>query len=655
MNMRAKLIIAFALTVILPVLVISIISVTQTHSRSTENFIYKTQQEIRQIDNGFQLFFKQVKNNALFLSNNKLVKQMPANTQNYLGPEKMIDPHNDSPAEGAIFDLYTEFGKAHEELLYVYMGTENGGFIQYPAEPLGGYDPRERPWYKLAKNNPNSPMITSAYQGVTGGPMVSAVSVIKNHADQLIGVQSMDVTLTTLTNILSGIRLGKTGYLMLIDETNTILADAKNSKNNFKKVNQLASPLFAELAKHQQDTNFHTNHQGREIVVTTYTSKELGWRFVGIIDKSEILAPVYNMAVTIIIIALLMMAIFVAVSILLANRIVLPISKVADGLRDIAKGKGDLTRRLDVTGKDEISQLAQWFNQFLDSIEHLVVDIKTRAITLNESASYSSQLIGEIKSASHKQEVSITKASDITGKLTLTSKDVTEDCQSTLDSVLVTDDHTEQGNQIISTTVNEVTELSQSLTESAKDMHLLEQESENITKILDVIRAIAEQTNLLALNAAIEAARAGEQGRGFAVVADEVRSLAQRSRESTEEIDSVLNNLIQQNRQVSQKMHACAERSKQTLEQTERAHLSFDQIRMSIEQIKAKVAHIAAAADQQNSSADELNSNISGINDSAKGIASSSDSLAAGSDDLLILSAELNDLVGRFKVDKNIS
>jgi methyl-accepting chemotaxis protein len=195
-----------------------------------------------------------------------------------------------------------------------------------------------------------------------------------------------------------------------------------------------------------------------------------------------------------------------------------------------------------------------------------------------------------------------------------------------------------------------VSSLNKSLSESSQSMKSLELESENITKILDVIRSIAEQTNLLALNAAIEAARAGEQGRGFAVVADEVRTLAQRSRGATEEIDAVLMNLLDKTRVVSQQMAVNVEQSKQTIEKIEQANQSFNEISSLVGQMKENISRITQAADQQRSSSDLISDDISGINQSAKGIVNTADTLADGSNDLLVLSKDLTNLVGRFKV-----
>jgi len=650
MNMRSKLIATLTLTVILPILAIASLSISKTISSSSENFIQGTQNEIRQVDKGFQLFLQQVKNNALFLANNAMVKAAPAHTQNYLGQERMIDPSKGSKQEAAIFDLYTEFGLSHDELLYVYMGLSSGGFIQYPAEKLGGYDPRQRPWYKLATANPGKAMLTSAYQGVTGGPMVSVAAAIKNNQGQVIGAQSLDVTLSTLTDILNQVKLGESGYLLLIDETGTILADPNNPKNNFKQLKQLSSPLFEILRQTQGNISFSTEHMGTEVDVTTYSSQVLGWRFVGIINTNEIMQPAYKMSGTIVLIALLMVAIFVGMGVWLANKIILPINTVAEGLKDIAQGQGDLTKRLEVVGNDEISQLARWFNQFLDSIHNLVLEIKTRAITLGETASESNTKIADIKTSSHQQENAIDNSATSIQQLAAKAEQISTDCNSSMQSVQDTETSAHAGNSTIASTVEQVNNLSASLGESATAIQLLEQESDNITQILSVIRGIAEQTNLLALNAAIEAARAGEQGRGFAVVADEVRTLAQRSRESTEEIDGVLNNLLEQTRIVSTKMTSSVDISTQAISQTQEARQSFDEISGSVESIKQKTAQIASAATEQFRTAENINTNISGISQSAHGVGNNADTLEQSSNQLVLLSAELNELVGRFKV-----
>ena len=651
MNIRSKLTLSFALTVIFPILAIAIVSISMTISRSSTGFVERTQDEIRQVDNGFQLFFQQVRNNVNFLADKALTSNLPSNTHNYIGADHMMAPENDSIEELNLYQLYQEFGQSHKDLLYIYTGTENGGFVQYPLEELGGYDPRQRPWYQQAMASPNKVVITEAYQDVIGKPVVTAATVIKSTQGNVIGVQGLDITLSTLTDILSNTKLGESGYLILVDEKGTILADSKTPKNNFKNINSLNSPLFKTLAKNPQKSHFKTEHLGTDINVAIYTSNTLKWRFVGVINSDEILAPAYDMSMTIIFIALVMVAIFISMGVWLANRIVLPINNVANGLRDIAQGDGDLTKRLAVDGRDEVSELAQWFNQFLDSIHQLVVDIKSCATTLNETANESGIKIADIKASSHQQEQSLDNANHLIDSMTNTAHQTSTDCQESSMTISKTEEYSQKGNALISITVNEVSSLNQTLSDSSQSMQLLEQESENITKILDVIRSIAEQTNLLALNAAIEAARAGEQGRGFAVVADEVRTLAQSSRSATEEIDKVLMNLLEKTRDVSQQMSVNVEQSKDTIEKIEQANQSFNEIGSLITEMKTHISRITNAADQQCNSSDMINSDISGINQSAKGIANTADNLAEGSNDLLVLSKDLTGLVGRFQVN----
>lgn len=658
MKMQQKLILAIAVSVILPTFLIAWVSISKTTSQSKDNFISATQNEIRQVDNSFNVFFDQVKSNTKFLSQHPTVLAVPDEASTYFGAEQMMDPANAHPAEAEIFDLYRQFSQTHEELLYVYLGSPLGGFIQYPAETIGDYDPRKRPWYQQGMSNQNEAGITDAYQGVTGGPMVSVMYPIKGSGGRPIGIQSMDVSLSTLTDILKAIKLGETGYLLLIEENNNgdliVLADPKSPNNNFKKATDISSPLYKDLIinlNKSDNANFKTKHLDETVRVTTYKSKELGWHFIGVINNSEILAPAWSMTFFIVVLSLVMVIAFIIFGIYQSKRLVAPILVVSKGLKDIANGEGDLTQRLEITSNDETGDLAKWFNQFLDSIRSLVQDIKNDSQLLADKSNQIGRNVEQIKDASHEQEKAIEDSSHGTSAMASTSKEVASNCSSTLEMVSNAETSAQDGTKIIGAMVNDVTKLSGTISESASAMKELESESSNITQILSVIRGIAEQTNLLALNAAIEAARAGEQGRGFAVVADEVRTLAKRSHDATEEIDTMLNNLVDKTRFVSGKMSSSLEQSEQATSQSSHANQSFEDISQAVAQIRTRLDEIAGAAETQNQSSQMIDRNITEIGNSVTGIADSSDTLANNASELMHLSSELNGLVGKFKVD----
>ncbi|NUZ12636.1 methyl-accepting chemotaxis protein [Pseudoalteromonas sp. McH1-7] len=651
MKMRKKLIISFVLTVIIPILAISIVSISQTKKDSLEKFLDASGNEIRQAERSFVLFFEQMKKSARFLAQAEAVQNVSENTTTYFGAEKPMTPLQNGQNEAQIYELYRAFGQTHEELLFVYLGTSSGGFIQYPAEPLGNYDPTKRPWYKKAAANPNSVILTEPYQGVTGQAMVSVATAIKRNS-RMIGTQSLDVTLSTLTDIVSNIRLGESGYLLLLDGNGIVLADPKNKDNNFKHSKDLNSPLYNAIRDVKNEAYLTIETDNKTYVAKIYRSSNLGWQFIAVIDEDEILAAAYDMTISIAVIAMLMVIIFVITAITLANKIVQPIEMVSLGLREIAQGEGNLSKRLKVISNDEIGELATWFNKFLDSINLLVKDIQHNAATLNSAALDSQKSINDIRRQCNAQADDSANAATTTETVEQLAIEVTGHCTQTLEDVVSADEHAQHGNKTIELTVSQVARLNQSLAESASAMNQLESESQDITNILGVIRSIAEQTNLLALNAAIEAARAGEQGRGFAVVADEVRTLAQRSHDATQEIEQVLTNLIAQTRNVSNQMTVSVSESETTITQSQSAQQAFSDITAAVSRIKSSVSNIAAQATQQGQNAGQTKRLIGSVDVSVRQVGDGAAALNAGADQLVALAKDLEQLVGRFDIDE---
>ena len=651
MKIRSKLITSFFIAVTVPVVILVVTTTAQTFSQSRAYFIDSTQQEIKQIDNTFEIFFEGMKEHVRFMaSDERLIATGNTTITSYVGVEKDMTPLQNGAIEAEIFRFHGQFREQHPNLLNVYMGSETGGFIQYPPERMNNYDPRKRPWYQSAKQAPGQAIITSPYQGISGGPMISVAITIAGPSGAVVGVQSIDVTLDTLTRLINEIRLGENGYVILIDDNGVVLADPRNTANNFKNIRELSgSPLYAAIAK-QTEQSFTVDQPQGEVTVTTYRSPQLKWRFVGVIDSADIEAPAWNIVRTMMVVLVLMLVGCALLGVFLANRIVAPIFRVSASLKGIADGRGDLTQRLDVRGNDEVSELATYFNAFMDSIRDLVSEIKHQADSLHQSSNTFNSMAKSLRHASDKQESSIEMTAAATNEMAAAAQEVARNCVTTQTATEDTGQASQSGTLVIRDAVKQVEQLMQFTQDSTAAMKQLESESDNINQILNVIRGIAEQTNLLALNAAIEAARAGEQGRGFAVVADEVRTLAQRSHGATEEINGMLNNLVERTRFVSGKMSASLGQSEQATEQSNQARAIFEQIGDLLQGIRDQIAQISAAAEQQYKVSGDISRNITGMQASTKEVGQASRGLSDTSHDLLALSQRLNDLVGRFKL-----
>ena len=333
-----------------------------------------------------------------------------------------------------------------------------------------------------------------------------------------------------------------------------------------------------------------------------------------------------------------------------ANKMVKPIQKMAENLNEIAQGEGDLTLRLQISGHDEIAQLGSSFNQFVSKLRNIIGDISVATTSINqagkdiskESSNISTQLDSH-NSETDQVATAITEMSATASEVASNTNQVADATQAVTNDVL-------NAQERVNESLSEVTSLVEEINGAATCMDSLNEQSQKINNVLTVIGAIAEQTNLLALNAAIEAARAGEQGRGFAVVADEVRNLASRTQASTLEINEMLEEL---HRLVTQSVNAMSlsqERGGRTVDSSRAIAESLISVTGAITSINDMATQIATATTEQSSVTEEVHRNVNKIQSIVIALTENSAKADSISKDVLGEGDKLNQLVSQFKI-----
>ena len=349
--------------------------------------------------------------------------------------------------------------------------------------------------------------------------------------------------------------------------------------------------------------------------------------------------------------ALLVMMIVVGfgMSMFLANLISDGIHRLKATIEEI-ESTGNLTQRADIKSNDEVGVLASAFNRLIESLAAIVRDVTHKSDQLASAAEQLSSVTAQTTVGIQRQSDQIHQVATAMNQMSSTVQEVAANAEHASSSADEGNNEAMNGRNVVAKTIAEIGDLAKDVKHSADVIEKLKGDSENIGTVLDVIKTIAEQTNLLALNAAIEAARAGEQGRGFAVVADEVRTLAQRTQESTTEIEELVATLQNGAQEAVEVMERSREKAENTVSQAEHAGTSLDAITQSVASILDMNTQIASAAEEQSATAEEINRNVNAIQDIAQQTASGAEQTSTSSIELNQLGEQMRGLVAKFKV-----
>ncbi|PHN28542.1 chemotaxis protein [Pseudomonas sp. ICMP 561] len=345
---------------------------------------------------------------------------------------------------------------------------------------------------------------------------------------------------------------------------------------------------------------------------------------------------------------LLALVLGVLAAIIITRQITRPLKDTLEVVERI--GSGDLSQTMVVTRRDELGELQQGIQRMGTTLRDLIGNIRDSVVQIASAAEELSAVTEQTSAGVNSQKVETDQVATAMHEMSATVQEVARNAEQASQAASVADKEARNGDKVVGEAIVQIERLAAEVGRSSDAMTQLEQESDKIGKVMDVIKAVAEQTNLLALNAAIEAARAGEAGRGFAVVADEVRGLAQRTQKSTEEIEALVAGLQNGTRQVSSIMLSSRELTESSVTLTRKAGTSLESITMTVSNIQAMNQQIAAAAEEQSAVAEEISRSIINVRDVSEQTASASEETAASSVELARLGNQLQMLVSHFKV-----
>ncbi|MBC3475683.1 methyl-accepting chemotaxis protein [Pseudomonas taiwanensis] len=509
-----------------------------------------------------------------------------------------LSPHSQAVAP------YLSLQSMKQTFIATFVGWQDGAFVTFPDDPMpAGYDPRSRPWYELGMAA-SGVAITEPYaDSITRELLVSIVDKVQVRG-QVLAVAGADVALKSVVDIINAADLKGMGYAFLVSGDGKVLVHPDPSMS-MRRLDDVVPGAQPSLLDRLQEVS-----GGKELLmfIPVRGLPSLDWRIGLVVDKQKAYAPIEaSRRVTFI---TLFLAVLVVIALLgaLVQRLLLPLRTMSNAMHDIAQGEGDLTVRLANRSNDEFGALAQSFNRFVGRVHESMQQVASATKAVDQGVRAVTQASEASLSSSSEQSTRTSSVVTAIQQLGAATQDIAQNAALASQRTVSARDQAASGYAVLTDTIAAIDHLTQLIGASGNSIDSLHAKTAGIGQILDVITGISQQTNLLALNAAIEAARAGEAGRGFAVVADEVRSLAHRTQQSARQVQQLIEELQEEAQRSVGQMQDSQHYGKESIDIAQKAGVRLGSITTIVGEIDGINHSVAAATEEQSTVADLISS-----------------------------------------------